>query len=332
MKVLLLGGTVFLGRHLVDALQARGHEVTLFNRGRSDAALLGEFEQLRGDRALGEHGLAALRGRRWDAAIDTCGFVPRIVAASAALLRDAVSHYTFVSSISVYADFSRPGLDETAPIAPLADPASEDVPAHYGALKAACERVVERHFPGRAFIVRPGLIVGPHDPTGRFTYWVERAARGGAMLAPGSADAAVQFIDARDLADWIVRAVDRRVVGTYNATGRPVPFGEVLDACIRAAGGAAAPVWVGAEFLRAHGVAPWTELPLWVGAEDAGIHAVDVARAFAAGLATRPVDDTVRATLAWLHSGGAGRSSARHPPAGLAPAREQALLAAWRAR
>lgn len=333
MNILILGGTVFLGRHLVAALQARGHAVTLFNRGRSAPDAFGDarppVERLRGDR---DGGLDALLGRRWDAVVDCCGFVPRVVGASAALLRDAVARYVFVSSISVYADFTKPGTDEQAPVASLDDPANEDVMANYGALKAACERAVLREFGARALVVRPGLIVGPHDPTGRFTYWVERAGRGGEILAPEPASAPVQFIDARDLAAWIVALLENDGQGTFNAINEGITMGLLLDACLHAAGAKAAVSWVDPDFLVAHQVVPWTGLPLWVTAEDAGVHQVSVARARAARLRWRPVEETVADTLQWSRSvraAGGSTVAARYAHIGLPAERETELLSAW---
>ncbi len=210
MKLLVLGGTVFLGRHLVEAATARGHSVTLFNRGQHNPELYPEVEKLRGDR---DSDLSALQGRRWDAVIDTCGYLPRAVRASAELLADAVDHYTFISSISVYADFHTPAMDESAPVGTLADETVEEVTGEtYGPLKALCEQAAERALPGRVLNIRPGLIVGPHDPTDRFTYWPVRVARGGEVLAPGRPHVPVQVIDGRDLAEWTVRMVEARQV------------------------------------------------------------------------------------------------------------------------
>src|SRR5689334_13695101 len=200
MDLLVLGGTVFVGRHLVEAALARGHRVTLFNRGRQNADLFPEAEKLRGDR---DGDLSALVGRRWDAAIDVAGRVPRIVRQSAQLLADAVPHYTFISTISVYADYATPNLDESGPLATAADPTTEDPSgANYGPLKVLCEQEVERAFPDRALIIRPGLIVGPYDPTNRFTYWPRRVAQGGGVLAPNGPEQPARFIDVRDLAQW----------------------------------------------------------------------------------------------------------------------------------
>jgi 2'-hydroxyisoflavone reductase len=330
MNVLVLGGTRFLGRHLVEALQARGHAVTLFNRG-SRPDLFAGLEQLRGDRSLGPEGLAALRGRRWDAVIDTCGYVPRLVDAGVAQLRDSTGRYVFVSSISVYAAFGD-GPDEQAPVETLADPSSEDVPRHYGALKAACEQVVARGFGDRALSVRPGLIVGPFDPTGRFTYWPLRVARGGEVLAPGDPDAPVQFIDARDLARWIVRLVERGVGGVFNATGpaQPLAIGALLQACARVAQADCRFTWVSEAFLLAQGVQPWTELPLWVTHADAGLDRTVITRALGEGLAFMPLETTIADTLAWARADAGAGSDSR--AATLSREREAELLALWQAR
>ena len=220
MRLLVLGGTVFLGRHVVAEALAAGVEVTIFTRGRTNPELFAEAEHLTGDR---DGGLEALRGRQWDGVVDTSGYVPRIVEQSGELLRDAVGRYVFVSSISAYADFSR-AYDEEAPTAVLADPADEDVAESYGPLKAACERVIDRIYAGRATEVRAGLIVGPHDPTDRFTYWCERVAEGGEVLAPGRPDQPVQFVDVRDLACFLIDLAADGVGGPLNATGPAEPL------------------------------------------------------------------------------------------------------------
>src|SRR5579885_1733748 len=231
MKLLILGGTVFLGRHIVEAALARGHEITLFNRRQHNGELFPEVEKLRGDR---NGDLSALEGRRWDAAIDTSGYFPRVVRASAQKLSGAVDHYTFISSISVYADFTQVGMDENAPVGTLKDESVEEITGEsYGPLKVLCEQAAEQAMPGRVLNIRPGLIVGPHDPSDRFTYWPRRLARGGDVLAPGRPERLVQLIDVRDLAEWNIRAAEARLTGLFNATG---PSGEltmaqVIDAC-----------------------------------------------------------------------------------------------------
>lgn len=328
MKILILGGTVFLGRHLVDAALARGHAVTLFNRGQHNPDLYPEVEKLRGDR---DGDLAALTGRRWDAVVDTSGYVPRIVRAAAELLADAVDHYTFISSISVYADFTAHGMDEAAPVGALEDETAEEVLPNYGPLKALCEQAAERAMPGRVLIIRPGLIVGPFDPSDRFTYWPHRIAAGGEVLAPGSPARPVQIIDVRDLAEWNIRMVERQGTGVFNATGpdRVLTMAEVLDACCTVSGSDARLTWVSEAFLAEAGVRPWTELPLWVPGTDENAGFADVAcrKAIAAGLTFRPLDGTVRDTLAWDTARPAGTVRTN----GLDPDREADLLRAWHA-
>ena len=320
MRLLVLGGTKFLGRHAVDAALADGHDVTIFTRGQTNPELFPEVEHLQGDR---DGKLDALAGRSWDGVVDTSGYVPRIVRQSAELLRDAVQRYVFVSSISVYADFSHP-VDESSQVAELEDPSTEEVLEHYGALKAACERVVEEVYGERSARVRAGLIVGPYDPTDRFTYWPRRIARGGDVLGPGDPHAAVQFVDARDLARWLVTLALHGPGGTFNATGpaEPLSFAELLDRASRALGSDANVVWVDDQRVLDAGVQPWTELPLWLpGSEYAGMARADISRALAAGLAFRPVEETVADTLAWDRTVPGERPT-------LSSEREQEILAA----
>lgn len=342
MKLLILGGPRFVGRHLVASATARGHDVTLFNRGRTEPGLFPEVEKLRGDRATD---LSALEGRSWDAAIDTSGFLPRVVERATDLLRDHVGHYTFVSSISVYSDFSKAGMDELAPVASLTPEqweTSETIDASeprnspaflelYGPLKTECERVVERAFPGRCAIPRPGLIVGPNDYMDRFPYWVARVAEGGEMLAPGRPERPVQVIDARDLTDWMVLMAERKTSGVFNATGpeHPVTMARLLETCRAAAGSDARFVWVDEAFLVDRKVGAWEELPMWIPetttTEYLGHLQVDVRRAIASGLAFRPLLETARDTLAWER----GRGS-HEWRAGLTRDKERALLEEWK--
>jgi 2'-hydroxyisoflavone reductase len=305
MKLLVLGGTKFLGRHVVETALARGDEVTLFNRGRLNRGLFPEVEKLRGDR---DGGLDGLRGRRWDAVVDTSGYVPRVVRASAELLADAVEFYAFVSSVSVYADFSRRN-DEGSPLATLEDETVEEVTGEtYGALKAMCERAVEEVMPGRVLNVRAGLIVGPYDPTGRFAYWVERVARGGEVLAPAPPARQVQFVDARDLSRWMLRMAETRRGGVFNAGGPAdgLTMGRLLEECLNVSRSDARITWAGEQFLLENGVEPWGGLPLWLPESDEKHrHFLDVPydKAIAAGLTFRPLAETVRDTLAWLSAG-----------------------------
>lgn len=334
MRVLVLGGTRFLGRAVVAASLARGHEATLFNRGQTSPELFPEAERLRGDR---DGGLEALRGREWDAVIDPSGFVPRVVRDSTELLRDSVGRYIFVSSISVY-QTRPPGFDEDAPVIELEDPSIEDFrssPEAYGGLKALCERVVADAFPESHANVRAGLIVGPHDPTGRFTYWPLRLARGGTVLAPGSPSRRVQFVDVRDLGEWMVGVAEKGTYGTFNATGPdpPVTMGELLDACGEAGGAESELVWVDEAFLVEHDVGMWMELPLWLSESERWFLDANVSRAVAAGLRFRALDETVRDTLSWARQAGVPLvTPGELGPAGMDPRREAELLDAWRRR
>jgi 2'-hydroxyisoflavone reductase len=329
LRLLVLGGTVFLGRHLVDAAVARGHEVTLFNRGRTNPELFPEVERLQGDR---ESDLSALEGRRWDAAIDVHGRMPRVVQPVAELLAGTVDHFTFVSSISAYGEVSPVGVDENFPTAEFPPGTHEDDLENYGPCKAECERIAQRVFTERTFVPRPGLIVGPQDPTDRFTYWPRRVAAGGEVLAPGDPDRPVQVVDGRDLAEWIVRMVETGATGTYNATGpaAPLTMGRMLETCCTVAGSDAELVWVSDEFLLEERVGQWMELPLWIAdPELEGLLAVDVTGAVASGLSFRPLEQTIRDTLAWDAARPVGE---RATDVGLAPGREAELLKTWRVR
>ena len=318
MRILVLGGTRFLGRALVESTLARGHEPTLFNRGRTNPGLFPDVEKIRGDRTAD---LSPLEGREWDAVIDVATFLPRAVRRSVAALDARVGRYVYVSSISAYADQSTPPV-EGAPVAELDDRDAEDV-EHYGALKAACERIVVDAFGERALVIRPGLIVGPHDPTDRFTYWPRRVAEGGRVLAPAPPDQPVQFIDVRDLAEWIVHATEHGLHGVYNATGETITFEQLLDECRRISDNADI-VWVPSERLVASGVGEWMELPLWiVTPEYSATHRTDVSKAKRAGLRFRPLAETISDTLTW----DAAREIPRVEGVGLTPERERELLA-----
>lgn len=326
MRILILGGTVFVGRHLAEVALERGHSVTLFNRGQHNADLFPDVEHLRGDR---DGDLRELEGRHWDAAIDTSGYVPRVVRQSARLLAGAVERYVFISTLSVYPDDAPPGTVEDDPVATLPDETVEAVTGEtYGPLKALCEREVEAALPGRTFIVRPGLIVGPHDPTDRFTYWPHRVSQGGRVLAPGQPDRAIQFIDVRDLASWITDMMQRGRSGVYNAVGpdNRLTMARLLEACRLVSAGDAEFVWMDDRFLLDQGVGPWMELPLWIPEEEAGgFFAFDCGKAQRAGLTFLPVERTAGDTLAWSRTLPADREW----KAGMQRQREAELLALW---
>jgi len=326
MRLLILGGTVFLGRHLVEAAVGRGHHVTLFNRGRTAPDLFPEVEHLVGDR---DGGLAPLRDRRWDAVVDTSGFVPRVVRQSVEVLRDAVDLYVFVSTGSVY-PLDSLDRSETGPVIQLDDPADENVQANYGGLKALCEEVVTACYGDRALNVRSGLIAGTHDPTGRFTYWPLRVTRGGEVLAPGGPEREVQFIDARDEADWILDMAERDQGGTFNVTG---PAARLTLRDLLARCGEASLTWVDDDFLTDRGVRPYSEMPLWV-PPSAGSINMPIDRALAAGLRHRDLEVTISDVRAWAESldeaplatDAGGRLRV---PVTLTPGREAELLRDW---
>lgn len=303
MNLLILGGTVFLGRHLAELALKRGHSVTLFNRG-SHSDVLPDIEQLHGER---DGDLEVLKGRKWDAVIDTSGYVPRVVRKSASLLAHLTDHYTFISSISVYEDFSKQNLDEEAVRGKLKDESVEDIgDGNYGPLKALCESAVQEKFPGHSLIVRPGLIVGPYDPTDRFSYWPWRMKKGGNVLAPGNPQAHVQWIDVRDLASFVLDLVEKKQTGVYHATGpsSPLTMKQFLEACRDTLNPAARLQWIPEEFLLNQGVAYWSEVPLWISKEANmdGFLAVDNRKAIKAGLTFRPIQETVRDTAEWLQT------------------------------
>lgn len=326
MKILILGGTKFLGRHLVDAALAAGHEVTLFNRGKTNPTLFPDIETIIGDR---EQDIEKVSGREWDAVIDVAGYVPRIVRLAAQSLGRTVKKYVFISSVSVYQDYKKAGMDESYPVGKLEDESVEEITGEsYGPLKALCEKVVQETFGGdHAIIVRPGLIVGPHDPTDRFTYWPMRVNRGGDIIAPDNPQTPIQIIDVRDLAEFIIRLIENNVSGVFNATGpdRELMLGELLDACKRVSGSVATFHWASAGFLQEHEVQPWSDMPVWIPdtEEDAGFSRIDISKAINTGLKFRPLEDTIRDTIAWA----ATRPDDHEWRAGLNPDKEQILLA-----
>lgn len=330
LRILMLGGTAFLGPCIVRTALARGHEVTLFNRGKTNADLFPDLEKLRGDRNTGD--LASLQGRKFDAVIDTSGYVPGHVEATAKLFADCAKHYTFISSISVYPEFgtSDKDLDEGAKLAEVATDVVDKVKSireslpYYGAMKARCEQAAEQVMPGRVANLRAGLIVGPGDQSDRFTYWPLRMARGGDVLCPGDQHARVQFVDVRDLGDWVVHCAEQRVAGIFNATGfdGELTMAELLGACKGATATPCRLHWASEEFLEQNGVKPWMEAPLWL--PRAGRSYAKNERARQAGLRFRPINDTIRDTLAWAKT-----ERGNHPlrGVGIAEAKETELIA-----
>ncbi len=303
MNLLLIGGTQFLGRHVAAEALARGHALTLLTRGKTNPELFPQAERLVADRRTN---LAVLAGRKWDAVIDLCGYLPREVAASAAALRGQVAQYVLISSVSVYAGMDT-ARDEDSPVGEIEDVDTEVVDGRtYGPLKALCERVVTDVFGNAVLIVRPGLIVGPHDHTQRFTWWPARVSQGGPVLAPGRPADPVQFIDARDLAAWIVSCVEAGTSGIHNAISPPGHFsiGGVLNVCADVAGVPANFAWLDEAMMQAHEIAAWSHMPIWVppSGETAGFGLTRVDRALKAGLSIRPLKETVRDTLAWWRS------------------------------
>lgn len=330
-RILILGGTRFLGPAIVRPALDRGHTVTLFNRGKTNPGLFPDLETLLGDR---DGKLDALKDREWDAVVDTSGYVPRVVKMSAELLAPRVKQYVFISSISVYAEPIAPGADESARLATMDDPTDEEVLKNYGALKALCEKEASKAFPDRATNIRPGLIVGPEDGSDRFTYWPVRLARGGEVLAPGDGTDKVQIIDVRDLGAWIVKMVEGGHAGTFNATGpeKPMTMKEMLDACKKGVKSDAKLVWAPAKFLEEQNVQAWSDMPVWVpsGTDSSGMTQVDCSRAIGKGLTFRPVKQTAADTLSWWRAEPEERRAKLK--AGLSAEREIEVLSALRSR
>lgn len=329
LRVLILGGTGFIGPHQVHAARERGHTLTLFNRGQTNPDLFPDVETLRGDR---NGDLKALEGRSWDCVIDNSGFEPEQVTLSATLLRDTVQQYIFVSTQSVYSDRSIIEQDETGAIGREGVPEQEW--SGYGPLKARCEIELKRIVGDRSTIIRPAVIVGPGDASDRFTYWVQRIDRGGEVLAPGRPEDPTQFIDVRDLAEWTIRLAEQRTYGTFNATGpaSPLSVAEMLYGIRAVTTSRVSFTWTNTEFLVEQRVRPFSDLPLWMvpSGATAGFMRMSAKRAQDAGLTYRPLATTAAATLAWWRTEPAERRNGRLR-AGLAPEREAEVLAAWRA-
>ncbi len=326
MKLLVLGGTKFLGRHVVEQALAAGHVVTLFNRGQTCPDLFaGKVEKIFGDRVSGLHQLS---GRHFDACIDTSGYLPQQLEISGRVLKDVVHRYVFISSISVYPKYVE-NLDESGELEVLADNVDRTVydSQYYGAFKVLCEQAIEAAMPGRVLQVRSGLIVGPYDPTNRFTYWAERVARGGEVLAPDGPDFPVQIIHAADLARWLLKILESDRMGVYNVTSDNGTYtlGEVINTAKRLTGSDAQPVWVSSEFLSAQKVQPWMGLPLWLPKALLNMSKVSARKAVDAGMTLMPLEDIVQSTIDWFRD-----EPEREWPAGMSEDQEQRLLEAWR--
>ncbi len=332
LSILVLGGTQLIGPPLVEYAMKRGHTVTLFNRGKTNTHLFPELEKLKGDR---NDDLKALEGRKWDVVIDNSASIPRWVRQSAGLLKDSASLYLFTSSVSAFGEFKKIGINEDDPVAKLEDPTTETITGEtYGGMKALCEEEARKAFGDKTVGVRPGLIVGPMDPTDRFTYWPVRIADGGEILAPGEPADPVQIIDARDLAEWYVRIAEEGITGTFNATGpsSTLSIAEMLYGIRAVTSREMSFTWVDADFLEAQEVQPWGHMTCWVPPKDGyeGFGLIDCSRAIAAGLTFRPLAVTARDTLTWWNSLPEERRA--EPRAGLPREKEAEVLAAWKKR
>lgn len=332
LTILIMGGTGFLGPHIVETATKHGHTLTLFNRGKTHPGLFPNIEQLHGDRKTD---ISALKDRKWDVVIDTSAYIPADVTRSTTLLAPNIGQYILISTVSVYAKMDKIGMDESAPVATTDAPDAEKVTnENYGALKALCESVAMKVLPDRTTVIRPGLIVGPGDPTDRFTYWPVRVARGGEVLAPGTPKDFTQFIDGRDLADFIVLCAEKKTLGTFNADAQAgsITMGRLLDTCKNVSKSNATFTWVDANFLEKEKVSPWSDMPAWIPAEgdDAAFGRVSSAKAKGAGLNYRPLNDTVRDTLAWFKTEPAEHQAKLK--SGITAEREAEVLKDWHAR
>jgi 2'-hydroxyisoflavone reductase len=332
LRILILGGTGFIGPHQVRHARERGHTVTLFNRGRTNPGLFPDVEKLQGDRAVGNY--ESLKGKSWDVVIDNPTTIPRWVRQAGEVLKGHANQYVFISTISVYAANATPNADETDAVATTTEPESEEAGRLYGPLKALSEREAEKAFPGKTTVIRPGLIVGPGDLTDRFTYWPVRLARGGEVLAPGDPTDPVQIIDARDLAEFSIRVCEDGTTGVYNVTGPKsrLTISEMLGGIRAVMSTDAYLTWVNADFLAAQRVRPWSDMPVWVPPRggSAGFAQRSIRKAVEKGLTFRPFADTVRATLEFYEAQPEARKAQLR--AGLAAAREKEVLALWHQR
>jgi 2'-hydroxyisoflavone reductase len=325
VRILIIGGTRFVGRHLVEAALEGGHEVTLFNRGKSNPGLFPQLETIVGDR---EKDLGKLKGRVWDTVVDVAGYLPRLVRLSAESLEATAGRYVFISTISVYENFRKIGIDESYPVAKIKDESIEEITGEtYGPLKALCEQAIQDIYGERALIIRPGLVVGPHDPTDRFTYWPVRVSRGGEVLAPQKPEAIIQIIDARDLAEFVIQLAKENASGVYNATGPDytLTMGRLLEVSKQVSDRHARFKWASVDFLNQNNVQPWSDMPVWNpdDEERLGFPRIDVSKAIHAELKFCLLEETVRDTLEWAET----RPPDHEWRAGLKAEREQELLA-----
>lgn len=332
LDLLILGGTGFLGPHIVDAALAQGHKVTLFNRGKTNPHLYPELEKIVGDRKTKD--IEKLVGRKFDAIIDTSAYFPRVVDLAMEVLKDNIGLYLLVSTISVYKDWSKPDMDEKSAVGVLDEPTTEIITNEtYGPLKALCEKAAEKHMPGKVFTIRPGLIVGPLDKTDRFTYWPVRIKKGGEVLAPGDGSDFIQYIDVRDLAEWMIYGIEQQMNGIYNAqsNGRDITIKQLLDTCVKNLNPGAKLVWVDTSFLEKHDVTPWADMPVWIPAKDdnAGSGMMSSKKAYANGLKQRSIDNIVNDCYNWFISLPAERQEKLG--AGISQEKEMAVLKAWNA-
>ena len=330
LNILILGGTGFLGPHTVNAALANGHTVTLFNRGKTNPELFSHLETIKGDRNSDD--VKKLANRAWDAVIDTSAYYPRSVNMALDILKSNIKQYLFVSTISVYADWSKVGMNENSSTGKIDDPTEEKITGEsYGPLKALCEQAAEKQMPSNVSIIRPGLIVGPRDKTDRFTYWPVRIKKGGKILAPGDGSDFVQYIDVRDLAEWMIYCLEHNVLGTYNAqsNGADITIGKLLKTCVEELNPKAELIWVPTDFLEKHEVAPWQEMPTWIPpkGEYTGSGTMSSKKAYANGLRERPMKMVIKDCHDWFVTLPEERQAKLK--AGISAEKEKKVLKAW---
>jgi 2'-hydroxyisoflavone reductase len=338
MKILIIGGTRFLGRFLVEEALKHNHDITLFNRGNNKTEFI-HVEQIHGDR---NKEIELLKSQKWDAVIDTCAYWPQSVNKSAEILKDNVGQYVLISTISVYKDFSKKNFNEDADLLTMPMEQADElfkegdsaIMSKYGELKALCEQALLNLLPTKSTIIRPGLIVGPYDGSDRFTYWVKRVHDGGKILAPGRPERMVQYIDVRDLAKWTIHMVENQKFGIFNATGLEVnlTMESMLQSIRKGLNAEAEFIWIEDRFLLENQVGPWMELPLWLpdgpladGTDMSGMLSADTTRALEAGLTFRSVEETAKDTLTWY----LGKDTSQPMKAGMKKDKEEQLLEKW---